>query len=342
MKLLLLLIALSLPIFALEFSFEGEIEGIFDNREFPSLTEPAETYFGIRPTAFIGIKIDDMHKVNFGANYFFQFGQESGKGTVHPIVNYQFTYEPHFFIFGTAPRRSFLTVAPYFISDAYDYNNPVFGGTAYQFTPDKHWAMGLWLDWVGMKSTTQKEAFLLGAHARYQGDTWLFLETQFMYNHTANKEGTTGDVQDYNGWIINGGWQKDEGFKRIQHLSFGITPQFTFSRDRSVSKAYNLSLGLEEQALILFQRFGIGYQHFNDLAGTSIKATLPTGDSRYLEHSFDKIDILFFPLGKVDTPITITAELSFIIADGVLNHQEKLLVSVPFAHTFKGKSNDNK
>ena len=339
MKTALLLIALALASFALELSVEGNVEGVFDNREFPSLAGSSQTFYGIRPTLTMGLKIDEMSSLHFGVNHFFQFGQESGHGIVYPLMSYEFAYEPHFFVFGIAPRRDFVSIATFFISDGYDYQHQIFNGTYYQFSPSDRWKLALWLDWTGMRSTTQKEAFLLGAQAKYQGDKGLFIATDFMYNHTANKEGTTGDVQDYNGWTIDAGWQKKSGFKHIQLLNFGVTPSLRFSRDRSISKAYNTTIGLEEHAKILFRRFGFAYQHYNDLGGSPIRATLPSGESRYLEDMFDRIDVFFFPLGKVDTPVKISAMFSAIIADGELNHREKLMVTVPFSHVFKKSSN---
>ena len=339
MKAALLLFIFTLSTFALELSVEGNIEGIFDNREFPSLDGASETYYGIRPTLTLSLKIDEMSSLHFGVNHFFQFGQESGKGIVYPLMSYEFRYQPHYFVFGATPRRDIITISTFFISDGYDYNNPIFNGTLYQFSPTENWHLGLWLDWVGMRSPTQKEEFLLGGQGAYFGDRGLFITTDFMYNHAANKLGTTGDVQDYAGWTIDAGWQKKTGFKHIQLLSFGITPSLRFARNRSISKTYTTNIGLEEHAKILFQRFGFAYQHYNKLQGSAKNAYLPTGECRYLEDKFDRIDLLFFPLGKAHTPVKISAMFSAIIADNQFNHREKLMVTVPFSHIFQKSSN---
>jgi len=79
MKAVLFIALITSSLFAIELSVKGSVEGIFDNREYPTLDGASQTFYGIRPTLSMGIAIDEMSSLHFGINHFFQFGQESGK-----------------------------------------------------------------------------------------------------------------------------------------------------------------------------------------------------------------------------------------------------------------------
>lgn len=336
LHLILFVLIFSMTSSALEVSFEGVAEGLFDNREYPEIASPSQTVYGIRPTAAFRIHLDSSHSFALGAHYFFQFGQESGKGIVSPIVNYRYDSKSHQLLFGTTLRNELITIPEALISLLYDYDNPILQGTWYRFTTSLS-ESSLWLDWVGMRSATQREEFILGAQHSFRGTKGLLLSTDFIYNHVANVSGSTGNVQDHGGWTLTGGWEWNN-FTRIQKVDAQLTSLLEFSRDRQLTMSYATPWGLSASAEILFQRFGFRYEHFHHISGATKNGIIPIGDPIYTEAYFDKIDALFMPLGHQESPVDIEFELSFIVTGGGLNHQEKLSINVPFKHLF-GKKN---
>ncbi|MDR2584669.1 MAG: hypothetical protein LBC84_00360 [Prevotellaceae bacterium] len=145
----------------IEALWSTSLDFFFDNREYNSVFNKSQTFFGQRIAPEVGVGFDDLHSVMVGAFFLSNYGARPAL-SVHDYIAYYRYQDQRFNCFaGLIPRsKSFVKYSSAFVNDSLYYYDPNISGLLLQYRGN-HGYIELGVDWHSMYSKIDREKFLL-------------------------------------------------------------------------------------------------------------------------------------------------------------------------------------
>ena len=136
------------------------MSAVFDNREGDTQYAPAKTFFQTQLAPEIGISLyDDRHRIAAGVVWTQPIGCEWEGHRLSPTVYYRYQSKGIRFAMGMFGRDQLYADMPNYIwNDSVKYSQRNIRGAMIGYRNDKGYFQAL-LDWRGMQTETQREAF---------------------------------------------------------------------------------------------------------------------------------------------------------------------------------------
>ena len=165
----------------------------FDNREYESPYQTAQTLFAIRLSPEIGVGVTDKeggeHRVMAGVHYIQPMGGDWQDVHFFPTAFYQYKYKGLSLNMGAIPYRYFIRQLPDFMRyDSIAYAQPNIQGALLQYQ-SRYGFVEAMCDWRGLQRPDQREMFrvTLDGEFSYQGFFRYFVGGIGQFNHKAGR-----------------------------------------------------------------------------------------------------------------------------------------------------------
>ena len=170
-----------------EFYWSVDMDAVFDNREGDTHHAAAKTFFQTQLAPEIGISLDDdQHRIATGAVWTQPIGCEWEGHRISPTVYYRYQNNGIRFAMGMFGRDQLYAEMPNYIwNDSVKYAQRNIRGALFGYRNEKGYFQAF-LDWRGMQTKTQREAFNIIASGERRHDAGKFLWGGLaMMNHLA-------------------------------------------------------------------------------------------------------------------------------------------------------------
>ena len=175
---------------AIEPTWNVDMGAIFDNREGDEKHTRAETHFFVSLAPEVGLKFTSTDRIAAGAVWIQPLENSIRNGTLYPTVYYRHTGEKWNFSMGLFPMDQLKEPLPGFLwCDSLTYYQKNIRGALVQYKiPSAYFEA--YIDWRGMESRTQREAFNIVFHGEKRPGCRRFLFGGYaMMNHLAKTLG---------------------------------------------------------------------------------------------------------------------------------------------------------
>ncbi len=171
-----------------------DMSAVFDNREGDNKYAPAKTFFQTQLAPEIGISLyDDRHRIAAGVVWTQPIGCEWEGYRLSPTVYYRYQSKGLRFAMGMFGRDQLYAEMPNYIwNDSVKYTQRNIRGAMIGYRNEKGYFQAF-LDWRGMQTMTQREAFnIIASGERYHAGEKFLWGGLAMMNHLAlDKSGNT-------------------------------------------------------------------------------------------------------------------------------------------------------
>ncbi|MDE6479787.1 MAG: hypothetical protein K2L45_05900 [Muribaculaceae bacterium] len=164
-----------------------DMSAVFDNREGDTKYAPAKTFFQTQLSPEIGISLyDDRHRIAAGAVWTQPIGCEWEGHRISPTVYYRYQSKGLRFAMGMFGRDQLYAEMPNYIwNDSVKYSQRNIRGAMIGYRNEKGYFQAF-IDWRGMQTETQREAFNIIASGERRHANGKFLWGGLaMMNHLA-------------------------------------------------------------------------------------------------------------------------------------------------------------
>lgn len=172
-----------------------DMSAVFDNREGDTKHAPAKTFFQTQLAPEIGISLyDDRHRIAAGVVYTQPIGCEWEGHRLSPTVYYRYQSKGLRFAMGMFGRDQLYAEMPNYIwNDSIKYAQRNIRGAMFGYRNDKGYLQAF-IDWRGMQTMTQREAFnIIASGERYYADGKFLWGGLAMLNHLARDKSRDPD-----------------------------------------------------------------------------------------------------------------------------------------------------
>lgn len=309
--LLLVLFANAQPI-DYTFSFKG----IGDNREYFSGYNQPQTILGARGALILGTRIDSIHRVKAGIDYFFEFGGELGELKPDFVLYYEAIKGPWMFRMGSFPRADVLNFPLAIVADDYTYYKPNLEGLFVQYK-GKNWQMNTFADWVSRQDSVRREQFMAGFTGRSQWRRFFVEDYWYMFHNAGTMiRDSNRPIEDYNGGLIMTGIDLS-GIIPIDKVIIKTGLLNSMKRIRTPGSKYTISYSSYTEIQLEYKGYGVQtIFNFGDPHNFFL------GDSFYNNtNSYIRSNIYFTPINFEHVKGRFTWSLH--IANGDLDNQQQ-------------------
>lgn len=306
-----------------DYSFR--FNGIGDNREFFSNYNKPQTILGTRASFSLGGKIDSVHQVRVGIDYFYEYGSRLGELPPNLILYYQFLNHRWHFRMGTFARKDVMDLPLAIVADDWDYFNPNLEGLFVGYRNNSV-NMNAYVDWISRQSNTRREQFMAGINgdAHFKKITLSFNGYMFHNAKTAVWNENTY-IEDYMGGLILVGYD----FSGILPLDIAyVKTGILSSLARNRGEGMDFRLANSSYTQLQLEKSGIGLRGTFNMGG---KHSFYFGDSFYSNTtSYHRIDLYVTPLNFKNVKGRLG--WSFHIANGDLDNQQQFSLLYTFGN----------
>lgn len=183
------------PLAAQELTWDVDFASVFDNREGSNRYTDTKTFFFTNLAPEIGLRFSEKDRIAGGVVWNQPIGCEWEGARVSPTLYYRRVDGPWRFSMGMFPRRQLREEMPSFLwSDSLSYHQNNIRGVLVQYERPGRGFFDAYVDWRGMQTATQREAFNIVFHGRWypRREGVFFFGAHAMMNHFAlsreNKE----------------------------------------------------------------------------------------------------------------------------------------------------------
>ncbi|MEG2675155.1 MAG: hypothetical protein RR938_08630 [Muribaculaceae bacterium] len=171
------------------FNWSVDLNAFFDNREGDDFYTPAETIFATRLAPEIGISfLGGAHSIAGGVSWIQPVGNGWNDYKLCPTLYYRYMSPTWRFTFGMLPRTQLIEHLPNALwSDKMAFNEPNIRGFLIQYVRPQGYAE-LSLDWRGLQSETQREAFNVNFNGEWNPKGIFLIGGHVMVNHFAKQK----------------------------------------------------------------------------------------------------------------------------------------------------------
>ena len=237
-----LLLAFALPLFAaygVDFTWDVGFESVFDNREGSSDCSAAKTYFFTSLAPEAGVKFTETDRVAGGVVWFQPIGCEFYGQKVSPTLYYRHSGKRWRFSMGMFPRTQLVEEMPgYLWSDSLSYTQKNIRGAMLQYVHLRGF-FDLYVDWRGMQTRRQREAFNVVFHGQMSPRrNWFGFGGYVQMNHYALQKQPPEQQHIVDNFIVNPYLSADLGSKvHIDSLTIRAGLLATVERNRAETDA---------------------------------------------------------------------------------------------------------
>lgn len=194
----------ALNVSALEPTWHIDFSSVFDNREGDGDITAAKTYFFTNLAPEVGVKFTATDRIAGGVEWFQPIGCEWDGHRVSPTLYYRHEGSRWRFSMGMFPRRQLVEEMPGFLwSDSLSYYQNNIRGALVQYVHPKGY-FDLYVDWRGMQTRKQREAFNIVFHGQMSPRrNWLNLGLYAQMNHYAMQKDAPADQHIVDNFIVN-------------------------------------------------------------------------------------------------------------------------------------------
>lgn len=330
-KITLLLLAFSLPSFAIKPTWSIDLGSTFDNREGDAKMNHAETYFFTTLAPEIGLRFTPTDRIAGGAVWTQHFESDVKNGRIVPTLYYRHESDKWSFSMGMFPSTQLREPLPGFLwCDSLAYFQRNIRGALVQYNHSKGY-FDAYIDWRQMQSDTKREAFNIVFHGEWHPKKTAFLlGAHAMMNHLAktriNKEGQTVVdnflINPYAGFDFKNSTALDSlavkfgliaGLDRNRHISGWNTPVGGWIEACGEWKF----LGARNSLYIGGKLFSL-YDEYGSL--------LYQGEPYYQSSLYDRLDVY----AKIYSNkfMNLEAQLNFNFAKGSFMFYQRLILNI--------------
>lgn len=224
------------------------MSAVFDNRECDTKYTAAKTFFQTQLAPEIGISVlDDTHRVAAGAVWTQPIGCEWDGHRISPTVYYRYQNDGLRFAMGMFGRDQLYAEMPNYIwNDSVKYAQRNVRGAMVGYRNHKGYFQAI-LDWRGMQTETQREAFnvIANGERHYDGGAWLWGGLAMM-NHLAKDKNPPADQHVIDNFLVNpymGANLSKSIFNSLDSCTVRLGALTSLTRDRGNMK-WKIPIGL--------------------------------------------------------------------------------------------------
>jgi hypothetical protein len=204
--LLILLTAVALPMAlrGVDFTWNVDFNSVFDNREGDNDITDAKTYFFTKLAPEVGLKFSPNDRIAGGVVWFQPIGCEWEGHRVSPTVYYRHEDSRWRFSMGMFPRKQLTEEMPgYLWSDSLSYYQSNIRGALVQYTGERGY-FDAYVDWRGMQTKSQREAFNIVFHGQMSPRrNWFNFGGYLQMNHYAMQKDAPEDQHIVDNFMVN-------------------------------------------------------------------------------------------------------------------------------------------
>lgn len=266
-----------------DINYTAGIKGILDNREFFTDYSPHYTVFGSLFNTGINLNLDE-NSLNFGLNYFYEFGDIIKDEKPDFYANYHFENVTNNFYFGVFDRENTINMHRALLNDTLLYSRPYVEGIFYSKIY-KNIKEQIWIDWTSLQSDTIRETFLVGQSGQIDFAPF-FIKHQFlMLHYSLPKISSENDhIRDNFGFIAQAGQKVNSPFF-LDSLNYSLGAMVGMDRLRGVYN-WETPVGVMIETNLNYKRF-----MFSGLIYIGEKQNMFYGDKFYRSGKYTRWDL---------------------------------------------------
>ena len=191
---------------AQELTWDVDFSTVFDNREGSNRYTDTKTFFFTHLAPEIGLRLSEKDRIAGGVVWDQPIGCQWEGARVSPTLYYRRVDGPWRFSMGMFPRRQLREEMPSFLwSDSLSYHQNNIRGALAQYERPGRGFFDAYVDWRGMQTATQREAFNIVFHGRWHPRRGgiLFLGGHAMMNHFALSRENKDEQHIVDNFLVN-------------------------------------------------------------------------------------------------------------------------------------------
>lgn len=243
-----------------ELYWSVDMNAVFDNREGDARYTAAETYFQTQLAPEIGVDLlGGKHRIAGGVAWTQPIGCEWDGRRVSPTLYYRYNAPQWKFSMGMFPRTQLLRMMPNYVwSDSVYYSQRNIRGALVQYVSDNGFFEGM-VDWRGMQTETQREAFNIIAQGEWHRRGNMFLAGGVaMMNHLAKSKNPPDDQYVVDNFLANPyvGLDFGDKFAVMDSCAIRVGALMSMSRDRA-DDGWKAPAGVWADLCVQWRGFGV-------------------------------------------------------------------------------------
>lgn len=310
---------------------------VFDNREGDQSYSLSKTYLFTSLAPEAGVRFTPSDRIAGGVVWKQPIGCEWEGHRLSPTLYYRHEGaaddSPWSFSMGMFPRRQLTEEMPGFLwSDSLSYMQNNIRGLLVQYRRERGFA-DLYLDWRGMQTRRQREAFAIVAHGRWHPSAGspLFVGGYLMMNHLARQKDAPSDQYVADNFVINPHAGVNlQGRTPLDSLIVRGGPLVSLVRDRAQGNVWHTPVGAWIEAvgewkwLGLKNSFYLGSRQFPQYK--VLGAELYQGEPFYQAKFYNRTDL--YAHVYRNRFMDLRASLDFNFVGHTFNFSQRVMLSV--------------
>lgn len=186
------------------FVWDVDFLSVFDNREGDHDVTATKTWFFTRLAPEVGLKFGRGNRIAGGVVWYQPIGCEWEGHKVSPTLYFRHESASWRFSMGMFPRRQLIEELPgYLWSDSLQYTQTNIRGAMVQYVGPKGW-LDFYIDWRGMQTRRQREAFNIVFHGEMRpAAPWFNFGGYLQMNHYALQKDPPADQHIVDNFLVN-------------------------------------------------------------------------------------------------------------------------------------------
>ncbi len=310
-----------------------DFESVFDNSEGDASYSDSKTWFFTRLSPEVGLRLSSESRIAGGVVWFQPIGCEWDGHRVSPTLYYRFESPSWKFSGGMFPRTQLREQLPGFLwSDSLDYCQANIRGALLQWSGEKGF-VDAYIDWRGMQTRRQREAFAVVAHGQWRPRNGSFFTGAYlMMNHLARRK---DDVDNLDGVVDNFIVSPYAGLDlsrstALDSLQIRVGVVAGLDRDRKFESSWRSALGGRIELAAGWRWLGLKntlyaggrlcplYMRYGSL--------LYQGSPYYQSKFYNRTDVYVYFLRR--KYVTLTGALDFHVTTDAFQFNQRLMLTV--------------
>lgn len=256
---LTLLPSLFFGVKGVDFTWDVDFSSVFDNREGDNSITAAKTYFFTNLAPEVGLRFNSRDRIAGGVVWFQPIGCQWEGNRLSPTLYYRHEGQRWRFSMGMFPRRQLIEEMPGFLwSDSLSYCQNNIRGAMVQYVGPKGY-FDAYIDWRGMQTSSQREAFNIVFHGQMSPRAnWFNIGAYIQMNHYALQKDPPEDQHIVDNFLVNPYAGADLGkATALDSLTVRAGLLMTVERNRALPDGgWKTPAGLYVEAVGEWKRFG--------------------------------------------------------------------------------------
>lgn len=321
----------------IEPTWSVDFSSVFDNREGDNHFTATKTFFFTNLAPEVGLKFTESDRIAGGVVWHQPIGCEWHGHRISPTLYYRHdgaaAGSPWSFSMGMFPRTQLREEMPGFLwSDSLAYSQRNIRGALVQYRGSRGFA-DFYVDWRGMQTREQREAFNLVFHGRWhpRAGNPLFIGGYLMMNHFALQEDAPSDQHIVDNFVADPYVGVNlQGRTVLDSLIVRAGPLVTFERNRASGNNWKVPAGVWIEGAAQWRWLGVRETFY--AGGRQMPSYIPfrydlyQGDPFYQAKTYSRTDV-YADIYR-NRYVKLRASLDFHFADSKFTFYQRLMVEV--------------